>query len=551
MNTDALRSLGLTENEIKIYLTLLKVGSSTAYDLSKRTGIYRVHVYDKLEQLMDKGLATYVLKGSKKHFQATHPDKIKDYLAEKKQELEEKSQNVSNLLPELIALTTLPREDTEVEVFKGKEGIKTILKDVIKSVEEGGKFLLTNVDETRYEEVLPVFMKQFFRDIKNKNITEYVLTANKPGVFLYDNPTTKYRFINEKNMSPIHTKIYADKIAIIIWGTPITCIRIQNKGVANTYRQHFEHLWAAAALVKNKLDEKFKTKLSSMYQVGSLTQARSIIQAANQAQDLVNSLEFKHKQDYDLMIIGAGPAGLAAAMTAKKSKLKYLVIEQGAVGQTVENYPKGHKLLRGFGNNKEENQTSLWFEDCFKDEMVSKWKTQSEDLNVREQEEVIHVESYQDHFKIKTNKGDYKVEKVILAMGIFAKPKRLNIEGEDLDKVYHQLKDNQEVKDKHILIVGGGNSAIEAAIKLSKNNDITLSYRRSKFIRLTEQNMKDFKKAVKKNNITLLLDSTLEKMTKKTAIIRQNHIKTEIKNDMTFILIGFNHPKEFLNRIGA
>ena len=77
MNTEALRKIGLTENEIKIYLDLLKSGTSTAYEIGKRTGIYRVHVYDKLEQLMDKGLVTYVYRGAKKFFQATNPSKIK------------------------------------------------------------------------------------------------------------------------------------------------------------------------------------------------------------------------------------------------------------------------------------------------------------------------------------------------------------------------------------------------------------------------------------------------------------------------------------------
>ena len=85
---EILKKIGLTENEIKIYLDLLKSGSSTAYEISKRINIYRVHVYDKLEQLINKGLVTYIYKSSKKHFQATNPSKIKDHLEEKKKEIE-------------------------------------------------------------------------------------------------------------------------------------------------------------------------------------------------------------------------------------------------------------------------------------------------------------------------------------------------------------------------------------------------------------------------------------------------------------------------------
>src|SRR3989338_8104368 len=112
MNTEALRNIGLTENEIKIYLDLLKSGASTAYDIGKRTGIYRVHVYDKLEQLMNKGLATHVYMGAKKFFQATPPSKIKQYLEDRKKELEIQEEEINSILPELERISNLPREDT-------------------------------------------------------------------------------------------------------------------------------------------------------------------------------------------------------------------------------------------------------------------------------------------------------------------------------------------------------------------------------------------------------------------------------------------------------
>ena len=87
MNTSALRKIGLSDNEIKIYLALLKSGTNTAYDIGNITGIYRAHVYDKLEQLMKKGLVTYIFKGAKKYFQATHPSKLKQYLEDKKRDI--------------------------------------------------------------------------------------------------------------------------------------------------------------------------------------------------------------------------------------------------------------------------------------------------------------------------------------------------------------------------------------------------------------------------------------------------------------------------------
>ncbi len=247
MNTDILRKIGLTENEIKIYLHLLKSGSSTAYEIGKQTGIYRVHVYDKLEQLMDKGLVTHVYRGAKKYFQATHPSKIKHYLEDQKRALEVQEQAVDSILPELEALTKIPKEDTFVEVFKGKEGLKYFLKDIVKTKKE---VLITGIDDKKYQEALPIFMKQYFRDLRNNNIKERVITLKKLSVFLFEKelaPTTHYRFLEEKQFNPTNTFVYGNKVVIVTWGNPVMAVMIKNKAIAETYGGHFEHLWNIAS----------------------------------------------------------------------------------------------------------------------------------------------------------------------------------------------------------------------------------------------------------------------------------------------------------------
>jgi len=253
MDTDILRKIGLTENEIKIYINLLKTGLSTAYDIGKKTGIYRVHVYDKLEQLMDKGLVTHVYRGAKKYFQATTPSKIKHYLEDQKRVLEVQEQAVDSILPELEAMTKMSKEDTFVEVFKGNEGLKYFLKDIIKTKKE---VLITGIDDQKYQEALPIFMKQYFRDIRNNNIKERVITLKKLNVFLFEKklaPTTHYRFLEEKQFNPTNTFVYGNKVVIVTWGTPVMAVMIKNKTIAETYQNHFEHLWnVASEEVKNK-----------------------------------------------------------------------------------------------------------------------------------------------------------------------------------------------------------------------------------------------------------------------------------------------------------
>ncbi len=246
MNVEVLRKIGLTENEIKIYIDLLKSGTSTSYEISKRTNIYRVHVYDKLEQLMNKGLATYVYKGAKKFFQATNPSKIKQYLEDKKRELELQEEDVNSILPELEAMTNLPKEDTIVEVFKGNEGLKYFLKDIVKTNKE---VLITGIDDQKYQETLPIFMKQYFRDLKNKGIKERVISVKRKGVFLFDKelaPTTTYRFLEATQFNPTNTFVYGNKTVIVTWGTPVTAVMIKNNEIAETYRNYFEHLWKIA-----------------------------------------------------------------------------------------------------------------------------------------------------------------------------------------------------------------------------------------------------------------------------------------------------------------
>ena len=244
---EILKKIGLTENEIKIYLELLKSGSSTAYEISKRINIYRVHVYDKLEQLINKGLVTYIYKSSKKHFQATNPSKIKDHLEEKKKEIENQEKDVDKILPELNNMLKIKKEDTYVEIFKGIEGLKYFLKDIIKTEKE---VLITGIDDKKYQDNLPLFMKQYFRDLKLKKIKERIITENKKNIFLFDKklaPTTNYRYLKNNEFNPTNTFIYGNKVVLVTWGNPVTSVMIKNDLIAKTYKSHFEHLWKIAS----------------------------------------------------------------------------------------------------------------------------------------------------------------------------------------------------------------------------------------------------------------------------------------------------------------
>ena len=149
----------------------------------------------------------------------------------------------------------IPKEDTFVEVFKGKEGLKYFLKDIIKAKQE---VLITGIDDQKYQDALPIFMKQYFRDLRKNNIPERVITMKKLGVFLFEEelaPSTHYRFLEEKQFNPTNTFVYGNKVVIVTWGTPVTAVMIKNESIAETYRNHFEHLWTVASEeLNNKQD---------------------------------------------------------------------------------------------------------------------------------------------------------------------------------------------------------------------------------------------------------------------------------------------------------
>lgn len=239
-----LAKIGLSVNEAEIYLTLLRLGPMSAYEIAKKTGIYRPHVYDKLDTLARKSLASYVQKGKKKIFSAAPPSKIMDYLKEQENDVKQDIKLLSDNMQNLTALYSLPKEDTRVQVFTGVEGLKLRIDDTYLSTPAGGDILIFGLDDSKYNEALPVFLPQHFKRLKEKRIRERVITQKKK--FMFNNGVTSYRFLDTKQINPTNTIIYGGKVSIVIWGTPITSIIIENKKLADTYREHFEFLWRMA-----------------------------------------------------------------------------------------------------------------------------------------------------------------------------------------------------------------------------------------------------------------------------------------------------------------
>ncbi|MBU0471921.1 MAG: helix-turn-helix domain-containing protein, partial [Nanoarchaeota archaeon] len=203
---ETLKQIGLSDGEIKVYLALLKLGVSPVSNIKEETNLHRTTIYDFVEKLLNKGLASYVIKNKVKYFKAAHPDKLLSFV-------KEKEDNIKEALPELIKLTEFEREEIKVEVYKGKEGFKTLLNDYLRV---GVDMVGFGVDETKFKERFPILMEQFFKKEKKAGMNERLLTSEK-AKFTYNKKTTNYRYIPEEYFNPTPTIVYGNRVATVIW----------------------------------------------------------------------------------------------------------------------------------------------------------------------------------------------------------------------------------------------------------------------------------------------------------------------------------------------
>jgi thioredoxin reductase (NADPH) len=254
---------------------------------------------------------------------------------------------------------------------------------------------------------------------------------------------------------------------------------------------------------------------------------------------------------FDLIIIGAGPAGISAAYEAKTHHLDYLVVEKGLIGNTVYNYPVGLTVF-STTNELEFHKGDLKpaREKPTREELLSYYVrfVLENELNIQTEETVTNVEKLgDDHFKITTNKGEYESKSVLFATGAMDYPRKLGAKGEDLPKVHDHFRETYPWVKKRALIVGGGNSAGEAALFLAEEGaDTTLAIFRDDWENTDPKHgcikywvKQPLERELKKNCLKLFFLGKVRE-------IRQNEVELEsetgeidiLPNDVVFVLIG-------------
>jgi sugar-specific transcriptional regulator TrmB len=246
MEISPLEKIGLKEKEAKIYIALLKHGSSLANKLAKETNILRSSIYDYLDILLDKGFITYSIISGKKYFQAVKPEKIIDKFKEEK---EKEETTLKQIIPELSSMMNSAEKKARVEVFEGKEGMKSVMSYILK---EKPKEILVYGSSGVSHKVLPFYMEHFHKErVKKKIIMKIIYNSvSESKERIERGPSLKLaeiKFFPIKDISLTGTIVYNNKILITIWNqqTPLA-ISIESKEISKSYRDNFEFMWKVA-----------------------------------------------------------------------------------------------------------------------------------------------------------------------------------------------------------------------------------------------------------------------------------------------------------------
>jgi putative YpdA family bacillithiol system oxidoreductase len=257
---------------------------------------------------------------------------------------------------------------------------------------------------------------------------------------------------------------------------------------------------------------------------------------------------------YDVLIVGAGPAGISASLRAIECKLNYVTLERDEVGGTVAKYPRQKLVMTSpvdfplYGKFK---KTEL-----SKEHLLAFWDMvlNRSDFNVRTGEVVENIVRGSDGIlDVVTASSHYSARAVILALGRTGTPRKLDVPGEDLPKVMYRLIEADHYVNKHILVVGGGDSAVEAAMGLASQpgNNVTLSYRQASFNRIKDRNAKRIDESIRKGQLRVLFESNVIEIKAGSVVLNQQQRSEEIKNDFVWVFAGGVPPNDFLRKIGV
>ncbi len=307
-------------------------------------------------------------------------------------------------------------------------------------------------------------------------------------------------------------------------------------------------------------NKNFESNVPGLYIIGDLAGAPVIKLAMEQGYNVIEHIstlpdaKSDNPEIYDLIVVGGGAAGLNSALMALEKGLKCIVLEKGKIANTIENFPEGKWVYAEPDDTPPKGK--LWLDGSQKEDLINRWNqiVKDNNLDVRLMEPLDELKRLDNHFEVKTPKDTYKTKRIVLASGMRGNPRKLNVQGEEQEKVYHQLYSPRKYEGENIIVVGGGNSAIEAAITICDKNKVYLSYRKGEFSRIFKDNEQLLNERVSEGKIELVLNSNITEFGDSEVTLQINrggHDETrKIPYDHAFVLIGADVPKQFLKSLG-
>lgn len=310
------------------------------------------------------------------------------------------------------------------------------------------------------------------------------------------------------------------------------------------------------------LSEEQESSVPNLFIAGELSGLALIKNAVNQGRECIDVIASRVPAlrrtriggVVDVCIVGAGPAGLSASLRAVERKLTYVTLESEDFGGTVARYPRQKLVMTSpveFPMHGKFNKLAIG-----KEELLAFWQKAAKKagLRINTQEPVEHIRLEPDGaFTIETGKGRYRALTVVLAIGRRGTPRKLDIPGEALPKVMYSLIDAEAYQDQRILVVGGGDSAVEAAMGLAHagSNRVTLSYRKDVFSRLKERNDRQIREYMRKGRLQVIFNSQPLEIHPDSVVLQVAGGRREIPNDYVFVFAGGTPPNAFLEKVGV
>jgi thioredoxin reductase (NADPH) len=300
----------------------------------------------------------------------------------------------------------------------------------------------------------------------------------------------------------------------------------------------------------------FETNVPGIFiagELGGMGLIRNAVEQGRQAVEQIHSRRSQGGKHLDLLIVGAGPAGFSASLAALERGMRFVTLEQESLGGCVFQYPRGKIVMTQPARLPMVGEVKL--RTTTKEELLELWAgiEQKVGLKLNYQERVESIALANDGFRVTSNKAEYAAQTVLLTIGRRGTPRKLGVPGENLSKVVYRLIEPEQYIGQHVLVVGGGDSALEAAASIAEVNNggsVTLSYRGDAFGRAKPRNRDRIAKAEHDGRLRLMLQSQVKSIGGDTVVLAHEGRSVEFRNDAVIVSAGGVLPTDFLKSMG-